>query len=251
MENQSLEITNHVPASLLMLPGEILTKIMSFAMASDTPVFLWVFRNLSLSYCPYDWLNQRAATKRFWSDHTILQSQQQHLQDWISVTGTCRRLRECGIPAFFREKSFVVPPGMLRDLLDGKIRSSNFDMAMECIHKVVVPLNTGVDGMEFLILPEYHRFTRLSAMTIQAGDSPNRILDERRQDRPWPQETPEELHDLLRQLGLEIDITKLKLVVMVKKESSARVCMRFMKQEVYPFLRMMIELRTKPGVAPP
>ena len=152
MENKSLEITNDSPASLHLLPGELLTKIMSFAMASDMPVFFWVFRNLTHIHCFKDLLEGRPYPKAFfrYSSHaTFPKSQQQHLLDWVRVTGTCRRLREYGIPAFFRTKTFVVPPRMLSGLLDGRIRSSNLDMAMDWIRKVVVPVNSVHKGTDF------------------------------------------------------------------------------------------------------
>ena len=250
MENQSLEITDHGPASLPLLPGEILTKIMSLAMASDEPVFLWLFRNLIRVNRFYDSLLERAITKPFLTDPTLPQSQQHHFQDWVGVTGTCRRLRECGIPAFFREKSFVVPLHMLRGLLDGKIRSSNFDMAMDCIHKVVVPVNSVSNGTDFMQLRYYRRFTRLSAMTIRALDSPDQMLDETRQERPWSPDTPKQLHCLLRRLGLRVDITKLQLVVMAKQKSEVPELYQIMKREVYPALRALIERRKKPRVTP-
>ena len=237
MENKSIGITDDSPASLILLPGEILTKIMSLAMASDEPVFLWLFRNLIRVNRFYDSLLERAVTKPFLTDPELPQSQQQHFQDWVGVTGTCRRLRECGIPAFFREKNFVFPLHMLRGLLDGKIRSSNFDMAMDCIHKVVVPVNSVSNGTDFMQLRYYRRFTRLSAMTIRALDSPDRMLDGGWQERPWSQGAPKQLHRLLRRLGLRVDITKLQLVVMAKQDSEVLELFQIVEQEVYPALR--------------
>ena len=246
MENKSLETNDDSPASVLLLPSELLTMIMSFAMASDVPVFFRLFRNLTPLSWFIDLLKQRGDT------HAIFpESQQQHLLDWISVTGTCHRLRECGIPAFFREKSFVVPPRMLRGLLNGNIRSSNFDMAMDCIRKVVVPVDSFINGTDFMMLPKYHRFTRLSVMTIRALDSPDHILCDKRPERSWPQETPKELHNLLRQLGLRLDITKLKLVMMATKESVVLSLIDSMERGVYPLLRILIQRRAKPGVTPP
>ena len=186
MENKSLEITNDIPTSLLLLPSELLTKIMLFAMARDIPVFFWLFRNLTRFYCFHDLLNQRGDIRTFFPDPTFLQSQQQHLLDWVSVTGTCRRLREYGIPAFFREKSFVVPLGMLRDILDGIIRSSVLDMAMDWIRKVEIPVNPVINGIDFMFLPKYHRFTGLTVVTLRVLDSRDLILSDARPERPFP-----------------------------------------------------------------
>ena len=254
MENQSLEITNDSPASLLFLAGELLTKIMSFAMASDMPVFLWVFRNLTHIHCFKDLLEGRQYSRTLFhhpSHATFPKSQQQHLLDWVRVTGTCHRLREYGIPAFFRTKSFVVPARMLNGLLDGRIRSSNLDMAMDWIRKIEVPINCVSKGSDFLILPKYHRFAGLSAMTIRVPDSQNRILWDSGRERPWPQETPQELHNLLKQLGLRLDITKLKLVMMATRESVVPSLIESMERGVYPLLRILIQRRAKPGVTPP
>lgn len=243
------EITNDGSAFLLLLPSEILTEIMSFAMASDVPVFFWVFRDLNDTF--EDLLKQRGDSKTLPRFYIFPESQHQHLLDWVGVTGTCRRLREYGIPAFFREKSFLVPPRMLRGLLDGGIRSSNFDMAMDCIRKVVVPVDSFINGSDFMMLPKYHRFTRLRTITVRALDSRYEILDDKRREKPWPQETPKELHDLLRQLGLRVDITRLKLVIMASEESVVPSLIESMEQGIYPLLRTLIHRRAKPGVAPP
>lgn len=249
MENKSPELTDDSPASLPLLPGELLIKIMSLAMASDVPVFLWLFRNLTRVNRFYDSLLERAVTKPYLTDPELPQDQQQHLQDWVSVTGTCRRLREFGIPAFFREKSFVVPPRMLGSLLDGRIRSSNFDMAMDCIHKVVVPVSISLT--DYMSLPYYRRFTNLTAMTIRVPDSQNQILSDTRKDRSWPQEAPKELHRLLKRLGLQVDITKLQIIVMTKKESAARPFLERFEGEINPRLRTLIERMAKRRVALP
>ena len=252
MENKSLGITDDSPAFLPLLPGEILTRIMTFAMASDEPVFLWLFRNLTRIECFYPLQQQRGDAKQFYLDPTFPESQQKHLLDWVSVTGTCHRLGECGIPAFFRAKSFVVPPDMLQGLLDGKIRSPNFDLAMDSICKVVVPLRSLYSGSDFMILPKYHRFARLSAMTIRAPDTRENMLGKLKSVEALLQkETPKELHDLLRQLGLRLDITKLKLIVMGWKSLAVTEIIEGMEQAVYPVLRILIQRRAKPGVAPP
>ena len=245
MKNKSPEITDDGPASLPLLPGDLLMKIMSLAMASNVPVFLWLFQNLNHIHDPTD------LYKPWIRDGTSLRSQQQHRRDWVSVTGTCRRLREYGIPAFFRTKSFVVPPRMLSGLLDGRIRSSTLDMAMDWISKIVVPVNSVINGTDFMILPKYHRFTRLSAMTIRALDSQNLIISDSMEDRPWPQETPKELHDLLRQLGLRVDTIKLKLVIMARAESVVPSLIESIERAVYPSLRTLIQRRAKSGLTPP
>ena len=256
MENNSLEIANHSPASRLqLLPGELLTEIMSYAMASDEPVFFWLFRNLTRSYRFYDLQQQRGYNKSYNTRSRVLpESQQQHLLAWLSVTGICHRLRECGIPAFFREKSFVVPPSMLRNILDGKVQSSYLDLAMDCIRKVVVPVRSFCSGSDFMILPKYHRFSRLSAMTIRAPDEQELIPDEWMKEKLWPlmeTPTPKELHDVLRQLGLRLDITKLKLEIEDHEKSLVPSLIETIEQWVYPALRTLIQQRAKLGVAPP
>ena len=255
MENKSLDITNDSPASLHLLPGELLTKIMSFAMASDVPVFLWLFRNRACFHCVYDFQPHCVHPRTLFPDRRFSGSQQQHYLDWISVTSTCRRMRECGIPAFFREKRFLVPPRMLRDLLDGKVRSSNLDLAMGYVRKVVVPLRSLINGSDFMILPKYHRFPGLSAMTIRPSNVREDLLYDWELEKLWLQkETPKELHDLLRQLGLRVDITKLKLETVAPvapDESVSPSLIEDFEKFVYPALRTLIQQRTKLGVVPP
>ena len=97
---------------------------------------------------------------------SLLENQKEHYFDWLSVTSTCRRPRDCEKPTFSREKEFFVPPIMPRALRDGKIRSSSFDVATDCIHNIVVPVSSFMYATNFMILPKYHHFVRLSTLTI-------------------------------------------------------------------------------------
>ena len=256
MENTSLKVTNDSPAcrvQLLSLPGELLAKIMAFAMASDVPVYLWLFRNIARDssfaqknrdtklYLPVD----LSPTCKDFPTY-----QERHLLDWLCVTGTCHRLRRIGMPAFFREKEFLIPPTMLRGLQDGTIRSSNLDMAKDCIREVVVPVSNFVNGTGFMSLPKCHHFTRLSTLTILAPSDERRILQRHVKDKARPQEPPKELRDLLGQLGLRINEIKLRLVIVADTKSDVTSVIDSMERGVYPLLRTLIQRRVKSRVVP-
>ena len=244
------------PTQLLSLPYELLCEIMTFTMASETLVYFWPFLDIAryLNLCGMGQERGYATPSEIKSPYLpnsrCPESQREHHLDWLMATGTCHRLRECGRPAFFRDKVFIIPPITLRVLLDGKARSSNFDMAMHWIHEIVVPASKFLSGTDFMILPKYHRFTRLRTLTIWAPASADSILEAHERDRPWPQVPPKELLILLGQLGLRVNDIKVKLIIIAKGKSEVPSIIDNMEESVYPQLQTLIRRRMRSGDPP-
>lgn len=242
------------PVRLDTLPGELLSKILTFAMASDVPVYFWLFMNFTRDVRSHTnkggHMFPSQPTGAFLHDVSLPENQKEHYLDWRIVTSISHDLRSYGEPAFFHSKTFIIPPTMLRVLQDSKARSSNFDMAIERIQHIAVPVSNFVNGSDFITLPKYHFFTRLSTLTIRAPDSTGRILDAYAWDRQWPRETPMELLELLRRLGLRVDRIEVKLVVIEKEEDEVPLCIDNLERGVYPLLRTLVRRRAKPGDPP-
>ena len=254
-------MTKTDPASspgLCSLPFELLSEIMTFVMASDTPVYFWL-------YLPYsrNSMLRKAERARLRSRHSYISShvwmemmpenQKEHYSDWRAATSICRALHKEGIRAFFRQKSFVVPPLMLADLRAGKVRSSAFDMAVERIENVVVPVGQLTVSSGFIALPKYHHFKRPKTLTFDGGSSAERIMGGEMYDTsnkdyvaPSPVPPPQELLDLLRLLGLRLDQIEFRFILRVTEAFDVISMLRSIEQDVYPILRLFIRRRAKP-----
>ena len=241
-----------LPAGLDTMPGEILTKILTFTMASDTPVYFWLLQlarngeshkgGIQRSFRPRAYLFPRI----LWGS-TLSADQDEHYSDWRIATSISRRMRKSGIPAFFREKTFLVRHNMLADLIEGEYRSSTYDMAVDMIEKIVVPIGDFKDPVRFIALPKYHFFTQLKTLTIDAGWSIRRIRD----NQTWSTGTtryppPKELLDLLACCGLRQSETELRIVTSIKDVSEVNSLIRSLERNVYPILRQLGGRRTGP-----
>ena len=129
---------------------------------------------------------------------------------------------------------FVITLATLRVLLDGKARSSNFDIAMDWIHAIVAPVGKLISGTDFMILPKYHRFTRLRTLTIKAPASAESILQAHPWDKSWPQVPPKELIILLEQLGFRVNDFNVKLIMIAKEKSEVASIIDSMERSVCP-----------------
>lgn len=228
-------------------------------MASDAPVYFWLFLQFSRTGNFYDAANdkcleqERLHTRPEWCRTTspLDECQEEHYSDWRIVTGTCHRLRECGMSAFFSEKVFIIPPGMVQTLWDGKVRSPSFEMAANCIQKVVAPIDSYGNATAWMALPKYHQFKRLTTLTIDTPYSAQRIIDGHKWLRPWPREPPTKLLNLLARLGLRVNEIQLRLIVRAKEESEVPSTTQGLERRVfYPLIRSLNRRRAKPGDPP-
>ncbi|KAG8526909.1 uncharacterized protein KY384_008338 [Bacidia gigantensis] len=108
-------------AHILSLPNEILRLIFLYLAQSDpVPFFLEHFRQIGnrlhkttgsigmpLGHARANFLTQ------------IHSSQRRHFFEWLSVTGTCRRIRACAIAPFFSEKTLIMSPSTVELLRSG------------------------------------------------------------------------------------------------------------------------------------
>ena len=245
-----------LPAGLDTLPGEVLTKILTFTMASDTPVYFWLYLQSSRNreYLRAG-MEESLKSQAYWFQRSsrspaLPANQVEHHSDWCIATSVSRRMRESGVPAFFRHKTFIVPPDMLADLQESKIRVSIIGCAVDRIENIMVPIDNFTLASNFIILPRYHHFTRLKTLTIQAGSSVRRILDSQSFHGAWSIEPtlyplPEELLDMLARLGLRLSETELRLVARNIDVSEVDSLIKNMERNVYPFLRLFIWRRAE------
>ena len=251
-----------LPAGLDSLPGEVLTKILTFTMASDTPVYFWLYLRASrIRESLRAEMENSLISQSHWSSRssrspTLPANQLEHHSDWRIATSVSRRIRESGIPAFFREKTFIVPPDMLADLQESKIRASNFDKAVDRIENVMVPIDSFITAANFIALPKYHHFTRLKTLTVEAGSSVRRILDSQSFHGAWstgPRRypLPEELLEMLARLGLRLGKIELMLVAKTRDVSEVNSLMMDLERNVYPVLRLLIWRRAEPEDSEP
>ena len=185
VDREKMHLQNKIAStsspSLSTLPGEIISEILQFTMQSEEPLYIWLFPGLKHSAVQginilsgYDF---RCPPR--YPSRSVFEKQEQHFSDWRSVTSTCRRFRDYGIPAFFREKRFVIPCRLFRMLYCtefwdmGKVRLWRNDQGrylnvMECIQNIIVPTVAG----PFFGLDELPRYdlTSLASITIWAED---------------------------------------------------------------------------------
>lgn len=249
------------------LPGEVLSRIMTYMMVSGTPVYFWLYLQFSRNGKFQEAEKERLAHSKvprprrtLWIQN-LPENQREHYLDWRAATSTSRRLRECGTPAFFRQKEFIVPTTMLQALQEDEVRSSTFDMAVNSIEDIVVPIDNFVSSTSFIALPKYHHFKRLKTLTIDAGSSVKRIMDGTvyrpspklegsRYIAPRPLAPPKELLDLLARLGLRHDQIELRLIATVREDSEVDSIVNCIVRKIYPDLRLLIRRRAKPGDPP-
>ena len=132
-----------------------------------------------------------------------------------------------------------------------RIQSSTYDMAVDRIENILVPIDNFITAANFIALPKYHHFTRLKTLTIDAGSSVRSILDSQSFHGAWSIEPtryppPEELLDLLARLGLRPNKTELRLVTRSKDVSEVNSLIRSLERNVYPVLRLLIWRRAEP-----
>ena len=252
---QSAEVKSYLPISpihLDALPGELLYKIIAFAVASETPVFFWLLHDSSWK-CLFRRTEREGghtdssqSTDAFIHHVSLPEDQKRHYVDWRIVTSTSHRIRSYGKPAFFHAKTFVISPTMLQVLTDQKPQSSTFDLAIDHIRHIMVPVSGLMNGMDYVILPKCHLFRCLKTLMIRVPDKIRQIMDGHTNDGLWPREAPKEFLEVLGGLGLRVDEVKVKIEV-VAKENKIPSHTKIMQRRVYPMLRNLIQLRREHG----
>ena len=235
-----------VPCGLTLdkLPDELLVMVMTMAMASEVPVQFELCPELPRNDYPVRVIVRNAdrpLLSRLKS--SFLKSQEEHHSDWRIATGVSHRLRLLGIPAFFSEKIFIVPPTTLRVLREGRVQSEVIDIAVKNIRNVVISLESHIRPRGFIGLPLYHYFKRLQTLTIIIHYYRNDAL-RRNLVRSWANVPPKKLLDMFARLQLRTDDIKVRLSVLAADESHIPRMIAEMERHVYPVMESLIRQRT-------
>lgn len=253
------EISNTQSPTLSLIPGEILSMILHFAMRCNTPVHL----EHLLKYAQQRQNIRRAKKIReiAWETGQIIISEPgafanwfvdlvpgelEHYQDWLLVNSTCRRFRVWGKKPFFMEKVFVVKPEFWENLGETTkwITAEDVAIARASIRHVIAPAEHQNSPSQFLILPKYCALQNLRTLTIQIGCSSSEIdyfssldLSELKQ---YP--LPEKFASLLQDLGLPVDRLEMGLNLNGNENHHQNEINRLVNR-VYPVLEMRKRLR--------
>ena len=179
MQLQNTKNASASRLSLFDLPGEVFSGILQAAMQSEEPVYIWLFPGIKYT----DSWGGKEEISRLplrYPSISVFEKQEEHFSDWKCVTSTCRGFRDHGIPAFFREKRFLIPTRLFRvlshtDFWDmGKevmLRKDNqgrYFNVLECIQHIVVPNIVG-PWFDLCYLPR-HKLESLASVTIWVAD---------------------------------------------------------------------------------
>lgn len=243
------------------LPAEVLAKVLAFTMASPVPVLLQGFIEEG---------KKRGESSSTWSYPLwkLLPSQREHYLDWVAINSTSRSLRNCGKLLFFSKKIFLIAPPLLETLMDGSCRNMSAQDKATLLSRaqyVIVPINTRGIATYFPKLPRYRTFKHLRCFSIQIFkpseqpyqdsdicsldwetvsttpmasepvDSGDKVVEKGPYRRHLP---PQDLLDLLRGVGLQVDQIKVDLIYR-DTEKSKRWVIDELAEQVYPYLRTM------------
>ena len=259
---------------LFSLPNEILTRIMAFTMASQVPVHLKIFVEMSRDPGSLDDRKDRtyslaekfvsserppilpdspdpreraaAGASRWlsqaWWLEKLPETQIEHHLDWICVNSTCHRLQNCGRIAFFREKAFIIEPLLLMDLrgsFANHINTALFPLLQQYVSKIIIPIQLSA-STPWITLPKVHQVFR-HLRTLYIYEHAVAEADSRSESRKplTTEDPPLELQQLLQVLGLRLDHLTFKLMNVaspVHEKNDA-----WLDRSVYPLLRFMAD----------
>ncbi|KAL8806803.1 MAG: hypothetical protein Q9182_001063 [Xanthomendoza sp. 2 TL-2023] len=142
-------------------------------MASEKPAQLWLFIDLTRESEQYGCLDpsDRKCTHssgKFWRFDRLPDSQRKHYLDWVLVNRTSRLFRQCGRPAFFREKDFSVSRrffGVLQDLEGAGATNENLALAKACVRHLVTPIEMTY-STELWKLQNLRQFRQIRSLRI-------------------------------------------------------------------------------------
>ena len=216
------------------LPGELLSKILTFAVANDAPVYFWLFPNLNFEFDEWKYYVKKVQSGSL----RIPRNQREHHRDWLGMTMTSRRFRQYGLPAFFREKTFIVPANMLRPYTagTGTKRSKGLFLAKESIRHIIVTCRID-NSVDFPSLKDCHELRSLASMTIWAPQTHDKLLYGLDYSELWPTDMPEEFLDLLKKTGVRVNDIEVKLVIRARFEGMVESQMDRIRDVTYTQLR--------------
>ena len=116
MESKGPLVNAKSKASLSTIPNELLCQILEYTMASDEPLYLQEFYNVSKLLKMWDPNKPPRPIERSFFDN-MDHLQKEHYNDWLIVNDTSRRIKDCGMPIFFSRKTIVITSATLHALL--------------------------------------------------------------------------------------------------------------------------------------
>ncbi|KAL8789307.1 MAG: hypothetical protein Q9213_001230 [Squamulea squamosa] len=263
------------PSRLLLLPGELFSKVIDFTMASTTPVHIELFidmaRNPELYQAEKErttllpWVESREEqlsrlpttapqfSRTWWLD-LLPKTQVEHYVDWVAGNATCTRFRVCAKQAFFREKRHIASTSFLKALMSKKISHMSLSdqaLAQHCIQHVIIPLSS-IKAASFIRLPSISQaFANVRTMTLYMDMIPSRILQLHSLETPFTKPAPFELQDILNRLGFRSETMAVEVVLtschlLRDPERSLRVGL---EADVYPILRTLLRIKSMPKPA--
>ncbi|KAL8861222.1 MAG: hypothetical protein Q9178_002438 [Gyalolechia marmorata] len=248
---------------LMLLPDELLSRILDFVSASEVPVSIGRFTDMA-SY-PDQYENrpektcsslrpgargQRSArslttaptlSRAWWLDF-LPKDQVEHYLDWVAINGTSRRIRACGKAAFFREKKYSASTSFFKSLLDGTMsQMSHSDRALARFHirDLIIPISTH-KASSFITLPKISQeFPNLRTMTLHmdATSHPAGIS--------YPKALPAELMEILDEFGFRSRDLKVYSILYASERSPNQdaAFLSALEQNVYPILRTLSRIK--------
>ena len=229
------------------LPDELISQILVYAMETETFVDLEHIFQAPKSVRPKHLQKSgRYANVTFVSSLLNLW-QQAHVRDWLAVNSTCRRWRRLGKPLFFASKTFLLTPSMLDRLCAktaAELSIADQITAQEHISRVVVPMSFYSAGSMLQQLPTFCGLERLKKLSLLRYGLISSMLAERDLNR---EPLPEELRDLLRQIGMRVEDLDMGILYDGRDEGvraeRRRYMIRALAEEAYPVLRHVAAIK--------
>ena len=248
------------------LPDEVLSKILKYALTSDTPMDLECFvgsgkrdHNFQLTSISPDgafchlpichYLNKVAGFSQIHllDCNYFPSSQAAHAQDWIIANSVSHRFRSWAKEAFFSERVFLLELDLLRRLQNGKIRSlsvENANLMIKHAKQIIAPVPGCSSASAFVSLPRYQLFEHLRVLTIWPGTGNIQTTPDFTSSDLKEEVHLEVFKELLGNIGLDVDLIQLK-VIRPAQEDAWQWRMRLLEADCFPYLRWLGEQKGK------
>ncbi|KAL8903895.1 MAG: hypothetical protein Q9171_007238 [Xanthocarpia ochracea] len=264
-----------VPDSgLMLLPDELLSRILDFVSASEVPVSIERFTDMARYPDQYKngqkriysfprlgtrgkssarFLTTAPTFSRAWWLDLLPMDQVEHYLDWVAVNGTSRRIRACGKAAFFREKKYIASTSFFKSLLDGTIsHMSHSDQALAqfYIRDLIIPISSH-KAASFITLPKISQgFPNLRTMALHMDATPQMISASHPAELSYPRALPAELMEILNEFGFRSRNLKVYSILYASRRSPNldAELLSALEQNVYPILRTLSRIKKSSNV---
>ena len=247
------------------LPDEVLSRILKYVLASDTPMDLECFigskRNYNFqltnmspdgTFCHQPLCHYLKKVAGFSQIHLLdcnhfPSSQAAHAQAWIIANSVSDRFRSWAKEAFFSERVFLLELDLLRRLQIGKVRSlsaENANLMIKHAEQIIAPVPVCSSASAFISLPRYQLFQHLRVLTIWLGIGKIETTPDFTSGDLKEEVHVEVFEKLLGNIGLDVGRTRLK-VIRPAGEDAWQWRMRLLESHCFPYLRWLGEEKRK------